>query len=728
MQFIHFLSIFLGAFIVNCSVHAETAEESHQPHTVIVSSPRVEVRIGGMVSEEYLRAHNLLTLRSDLPDTTNFFRHRTDVNLAISYRQEGDPLFDGFLGMCSNVNWRNEDIFTRVQPQQVTIMTDSVTGMPIQTPTPHEHPIRTPLVFLREGWLNLHLDNVTTILKHFPTILKAGYFPYQCGRGVSLGASDEGGIHYMGFEIYDKNVPNSPLLAPGFKLTTHITEDIALEAYFSKWRETLDNPWFDNGVQNYPRLDRQKEKPFGRQDDRDLWVGKIMLHRDIGHSGHLYAEPYALQMHSRAHQIELNADSIITLGTVGMMMNFATSNWHINGEFACQWGSQLMHPIDRNYVMLSKSSSGVLNQEYSHVFTEVRTLTDKTNLAAPVSTAVVNTNTTPNLPRTFANATVQNSANDNLNLPVLVFNDFNRSIDRQGEEILTEDQTNVLTFRSNALNSVSTSNVNFPMTEYRNAPAENILGGQRFRPQYRINLGGIMALLDIGYTTDSKLLSFNTATGYISGDAYPYNNEVNKHYKGFIPLRDRTYNGLTVISKALFELRWLPRPTNINEKALSAYNNDSELTDLMFIGWGGQIRPFDQRERLTLGTNALIFFNNANLKKWDKSGTYPDPNIEPFRAHLAQPNNYDFQGWTSANQFASHYLGTEWNCSLEFKATEDCIFSAWGFVFIPGNFYKDLEGQPNVNTIVYDTSNKPHYQSLGTSSIVGFSLGIKCNF
>lgn len=691
MPLINSLKTWLTVGALGATLLPQELPTHQQPHTVLVSSPKVEARIGGMVSEEYTRAHNIITLRGDLPDTTNYFRHRTDVNFALSYKQDGESFFDGFLGMCSTVNWRDEDIFTRIQPEQIAIMTESATGLDIKTEKTHEHRIKTPLIFMREGWLDLQVDKATDILQNFPTNFKIGYFPYRLGRGLSLGASDEGGIHYMGFEQYDRGFPHSPLLAPGFKLRVTLLDNVDVEAYFSKWRETLSNPWFDNGHQHYNRLDRAEEKPWGRQSDRDVWAGKAMLNTDIGNLGHLYTEPYILQMHSRMHKIEIEADSIMTLGAMGLMMNFKNSNWHINGEVAVQWGSQLMHPIDRNHTMIAKNSSGNIVQQYSHIFLENRTMVDATDTANPESNPIANATT--GLSRTLVNATLMNSTNANLDLPNVAVNDTNRNINRQNKPLLTNDGTSILARNSGNTAFLTPTQVGALAAGYyqfNNAGPENIMGGQRFRPKYRVNFDGFMALCDAGFTADSKAWSVNGAVGYLSGDNYPYANETNHNYKGFIPLRDRTYNGLLVISKAMFDLRWLPRPINIDEKTLTAYNNDAELTDLMLLGLGTRLNPFEKRDVFTFGVNALLFWNNAPLKKWNKSGTYQDATYEEFRNYLAQSLNFDFNGWTST-QKARHYLGAEFNCSVDYKITEDCLLNGWMFMFMPGDVYRDLE-------------------------------------
>ena len=54
-----------------------------------------------------------------------------------------------------------------------------------------------------------------------------------------------------------------------------------------------------------------------------------------------------------------------------------------------------------------------------------------------------------------------------------------------------------------------------------------------------------MALADLSYTWDSHPFKAAAAAGYISGDNYPYNEEVSRSFKGFIPLRSR-YKGMGV--------------------------------------------------------------------------------------------------------------------------------------------------------------------------------------
>ena len=48
---------------------------------------------------------------------------------------------------------------------------------------------------------------------------------------------------------------------------------------------------------------------------------------------------------------------------------------------------------------------------------------------------------------------------------------------------------------------------------------------------------------------------------------------------------------------------------------------------------------------------------------------------------------------------ASRMLGTELNFEVQYRPVKNCILLAVIGCFIPGQLYKDVEGQPNENTV-----------------------------
>ncbi len=254
----------------------------------------------------------------------------------------------------------------------------------------------------------------------------------------------------------------------------------------------------------------------------------------------------------------------------------------------------------------------------------------------------------------------------------------------------------------------------------------NVFGNARFRDAYRVDYRGFMFVVDMKYDFEEVYgLSVAAAGGYISGDKYPFNDEKNKRYKAFLPYGDYNYNGKFVLSQIVLNDRKLPRPVNFSYHDQYAHNNVKDMSNLVYLGTGVSWKPFagEEKNKLKLQSNVMFFWQNTTLKKWDKMGRLPkeiyygddisnQKNIgERWQAHELTDigsNSYVWYkgdtwdcghpvGWQSNND-ASRHLGTELNFEAQYRPVKNCILLAQLACFVPGQLYKDLDGQPNINT------------------------------
>ncbi len=292
--------------------------------------------------------------------------------------------------------------------------------------------------------------------------------------------------------------------------------------------------------------------------------------------------------------------------------------------------------------------------------------------------------------------------------------------------------------QGNQLNGLSALKNGVTKTDVFNA---DFFGNQRFRNAYKLKYSGFMALLDVNYEFEKYPLKLAGAAGYISGDNYPYNDEQNKSYSGFVPLRSR-YRGHSVYSLLIFDRLIIPRPLNISNRTLYAHNNIKDLSNLQFLGLGCTWFPLTEKQRMSVNTNLLFFWEDADLKKWDKDGKHSDPEVEKYlalqRAKLGFPGverSFDStkkapdnnKGWVS-NDDASKFLGTELNMKVNYNILGQCDFYAKAAVFVPGALYKDLDGQPNEQTIRINSDGLTEYESLGHDWAFGFIVGLNYRF
>jgi hypothetical protein len=160
---------------------------------------------------------------------------------------------------------------------------------------------------------------------------------------------------------------------------------------------------------------------------------------------------------------------------------------------------------------------------------------------------------------------------------------------------------------------------------------------------------------------------------------------------------------------------------------------------LAYIGLGAKWKPFKkEKEKLLLQTNILWFWETTDLPRWDKEGKMPitgeaDPpaGLAPTKSGVdsiyllgdsswsncsgvwykgsesrcfdevgaSDYGNHYHVGWKNECENASRMLGIELNFEAQYRPVVNCILLAQFGCFIPGQLYKDLDGQPNVRTI-----------------------------
>ena len=81
----------------------------------------------------------------------------------------------------------------------------------------------------------------------------------------------------------------------------------------------------------------------------------------------------------------------------------------------------------------------------------------------------------------------------------------------------------------------------------------------RFRPAYKNDFDGWMAVLDAAYNLRKWNLKWAVSWGYASGDVNPHIVEKDKKYNGFVGLHEG-YCGKRVQSIFLLDMRLLKRP------------------------------------------------------------------------------------------------------------------------------------------------------------------------
>lgn len=660
-----------------------------------LSSKEVEMTLKGVLQEDYFFYNRVRTLSDNFYDQNDFFRHKLylDFSLKQGEKKYGKPATEAGVRLTNYVVWQQNNYYMPFSREDLRskALDSVVTAESVTTKT------LLPLIFLEDAWLKINFDTFTQTFNKNPTSLTAGFFQYEIGRGLSLGYHDDLAVEYMGWPGTG-NYTRYPQMPPGILLKSQILNDLSFDAYFMKWLEVdanLDDVMYPSRSQRLGSTRTER----GSDKDRYNFALRLDYTPEEKNSGLLWMQPYWVYTHAPELSVEFESDSKAFIHTLGLMVDYNYNGFEVNCEVAGQFGDQTMFAIDRNIKQLSRSNSdGSVEEIFSHIFFDSNTSRDQ----IPV-TNVLGESTSPQKyePQKY--------------LAYVVNAPYNRNVSKQGEQVVNANKSG----DHQVYNS-------------------NLFGNARFRPKYTLEHRGFMALLDIGYSFKNHPFRIGGALGHISGDNYPYNEEVSKTYHGFIPMRSR-YKGMQVKNTLIFDRLVIPRPLNISYRTMYAYDNLKDLSNLQFIGMGLTWYPLNKKEKCLINSDLMFFWESATLYKWNKNGHHANPAIESQiaydRAYLGFPGvtpqypatDSSNKGWLS-NETASRFLGAELDIRAEWNPIKNLSFSGQTCLFFPGQLYKDVEGQPNLLTQYIDNQEQIHYESLGDKFAFALIVGIDYKF
>ncbi|MBS1987669.1 hypothetical protein JST56_01625 [Candidatus Dependentiae bacterium] len=753
------------------------------PASLFFATKDMQMLLGGRVREEYFYSGRSQTLRSDFSDVINAWRHKASLMVGVRQgaRRHGKPATEALLKITNYSMWRNEGRYTGLEETDLQIQ--SLDGAHIGD---HTHRQLVPTMFAEDAYLKINFDAFLRPFHKHPTYLQIGYFPYWIGRGVALGYYVDGGVPHMGWNL-DGNARNLEQSPAGVVLSGEIIKNLTATFYYTKWQGVTVFLGDTRAPSRIQRLEAPRPER-GSCKDTETWAFKLD-YKLKEKNWDLLLEPYIMYTRAPEQSIEVKADARSELGTYGAMVEFNWKRVHVNLEAAGQFGHQDVFGIDRNVVQLKRDKvTGNVQEVNSHIFYgDAATLNSPAGIPALIAAGVLDGATTDNnVIAVLANQNAPVKATTNLKTPAVVAGgvvvvspinhqllnvenlSINRAADKNGVQLQTANAAGApVTLRvsdkevsvtgANAagvgfINTIPATaaarvaNAQFAdLTADQNVVNSNLVGNERFRKPFKLDYSGFMFLGDISYTFEKCPLKIALAGTYISGDAYPYNEQRSRKFKGFMTQRDYNYIGHEVRSLAVLFVRVGPRPMNISYNKMYAYNHFQDMSNLAYIGGGLNWFPLKKRDKMSINTNVLGFWTPGRVNKWDVNAApnintgnavndklqnaviagVPAAGIEGIRTKLG------FKGWETTHR-ASSYMGTELNLIAEYFVLENLRLYTLDAIFLPGQLYKDLKGQPNRNTRRLDVTpgreGEAVYESLGTQIAYGLNLGIRYTF
>jgi len=505
----------------------------------------------------------------------------------------------------------------------------------------HQHGFNRLVPFFRKIWVKFSLNDAFSISAEQRHYLKCGVFPFELGRGISLGAAYATAPGILGF-FTDNSIDQ---YAPGILLHGDITTKYGLgyDAYTAVL-QNLSTSVSKNTEVVYSNCYGCPSIYRGFGTISYILAGRLLWKAfDEKSWGKLTAEPYALLFSYPDNKVEYKSDAAVKLGTYGFAVEYQGPQFELGFETAANAGHQCVRTWDRNYITASRNTTtAALEEVYSNIF------------AVPVDSTFSSSSAKAQVTATNKRVVDKSSSGTN----------FNEAAIGTGEIVSATGVTTCTLYN----------------------------GKYRFRPAYRNNFGGFMMVFDGTYWIQPKELKISAALAYASGDEHPNvilknaeDIEYTDTYSGFIGLQE-IYSGKRV--RSVFILgQPVPRPLTAPYASLSSTmqqhyaHNVSGFTNLIYTGAGLTWTPNGFKRKIKINPNMLYYWQASPSKMY---------------CLLATPETIDGQlvGGDTLEQDARRALGLEINLLAEISWLDNLQGYAVLAIFIPGPHYKDVIGKP----------------------------------
>lgn len=529
----------------------------------------IEIDFWGIFKPELFAGKNFTFLNNNVPeDVIFYFRHTNDYFLDLVYGKEtfGYPVAEFKTSVRNRAVW-GSPVVAQTLPAEASFLNADMKD--------HHHALPRLFFWMREIWLQVGLCEFLGLgfeNKHYLTV---GAFPFELGRGISLGAAYAIGPGPLGF--YSDGMIDQ--FAFGLKLSGDIIP------------ETLKYDLYGALLQSRSYSLEQTAKPILKQEigsrdhpsrgfgkDNYLIAARLLWTAFDNNCGVATIEPYVMYNNDPEQKVEFVADSNSKLLTAGLAAEY------INGAFECGFdtafnrGRQFVRPWDRNQVIVD-------NFNGQAVLVNSQVLVDSAN--------EFNGLKAPDVPKSDAQKAINNSS-------------LNGTSSQNGQIIPGTQNLPSLGYVDGPLN-LKNSAVRFRTNE----------NGTGYSNKYK----GWMFVSDASYWVYNRELQVAVTGGYASGDQDPNFVVKDGNFKGFIGLQE-VYAGKRVKSVFLLgTVGKVKRPGTQPENPLS--NKDfassaSGFTNLAFVGSGFTWKPASCAEsRFVWNPNIFAYWEPSPGKKFD---------------------------------------------------------------------------------------------------------------
>lgn len=539
-------------------------EQSDTPLVLAIPEPTEEklpfamkqgdytLTFGGATKIEHYFQKNITYLNSNLPDEAEFFKNAFDFTVDFSYGEKkyGHKAVEGFIDLLHKGVWGKNGLIADAEPGAATQLKldDTFFGN-------HSHTNGRPYVWIRDGWLRVSLNAIANADADCVHYLKIGWFPFDLGRGIALGAAFGLSNSKLGLYFYGEEKS-----APGINLNGEIIKDyIEYDLYWSRYQERNKDLRSTIELVRRANLPAMKLPWRGLGKDTDLLAARLIVKPLIEKDNSLELEPYIMYTTAPDQSIAIQNDCDTTLGSVGCAIEQTYKNFEWGGEVAANFGKTTVFSIDKNAVQISADDNGHLTEYYSMVVKQDATTLKASKVRAPYTAEI------------------------------------RKIVEGNQLSINTQDSAVPVTGQNYSIMSAPT----------------------RYRESYITKYGGWMGVLDGAYNFRDVNAQLAVGVGYTSGDRDPNIKDEDGTYKGFVGINEM-YNGKRVRSIIILDERKIHMPiiSKIDDdgKVLET-SSDEKFDDLVFGGMSGTWKPSLWGRKCTINPNGLVFWTDYEENK-----------------------------------------------------------------------------------------------------------------
>ena len=624
-------------------VDSHNAAHNYMGATIVgLDSPDTLWKFGGkLIQESYFTKNRYYLNNANKEDQEVYFRHTFDFTFGLKHGQgfcSAGPAVEMFFDARNRSLWAN--------PEGVSSTTVTEIKLLESVGEPHSHFIPRHIFWMRQAWLELDLGTALNLSFRNRHTLKLGAFPFQLGRGISLGDAYRVGPESLGYtskDIIDQ-------YAFGAKLSGNLSQNLSYDLYTA----LLDNKsgsFKQNGAkiygQQYGKL-RSPERGFGHINYLFAARSKIKLPFDC--YGSALIEPYIMYNSNPEQKIVFEADAKAELTTIGLALEYESSVLEFGFDTAFNLGRQQVHGWDFNQIV-KENRGGVVTLVNDKVIA-VTLNPDGTILQnfgkvpyAPDTTQA------PNPTQRIIQSAEQSQAQNGRTIGVIP-GQFNLISSRQ---LALVDPTGApIVGASTNLTLLDT--LSGDQIVLRNA-------SDRFRDPFSSKFEGAMFVGDIALKLWSDCFKIAATAGYASGDDRAIQDGT---FSGFIPLQE-AYSGKRVQSAFLLSgasklnqifstPRLSPAFTTEDEEENEFDLTLNGFTNMKFVGGGFTFAPGSSCRNLSINPNVLSYWQYKAI-----GGVHT-------------------------------HLGTEVNVFANWDLIYDVNMFVVGSLFFPGQHYTDISG------------------------------------